>query len=111
MFDIKRKTIEWGGRTLTLKREISGQPFEVDTAVTSKNGFFAVGGASLELGGFVLVDKQRLDKKKKGNKKGKGNKKKKGKGKKGKKAKQKRKGKGGKHRHVCSMAYTDFPGF
>jgi hypothetical protein len=55
-------------RTMTLKREISGQPFTVDTATTSQRGFFAVGGDDIELGGFVLVDKQRLGKKNKAHK-------------------------------------------
>jgi hypothetical protein len=55
-------------RTVTLKREISGQPFTVDTSVTSQRGFFALGGDDLELGGFVLVEQKRLGKKSKAHK-------------------------------------------
>jgi hypothetical protein len=51
------------GRSMILKREISGQPFTVDTGASSSRGFFSLGGDDLELGGFVLLEAKRVAKK------------------------------------------------
>ena len=54
-----------GGRTVEIKREISGQLFTIDTAITSVKGYWAGGGdEEIGQGGTVLLQKQRIGKRK-----------------------------------------------
>lgn len=54
-----------GGRTVELKREISGQLFTIDTDLTSTRGFWAAGGdPELGQGGVALLVKERVGKRK-----------------------------------------------
>lgn len=53
-----------GGRTIEIKREISGQMQLIDTATTSSKGFWAGGGdPEIGSGGIVILKRERIVKK------------------------------------------------
>jgi hypothetical protein len=54
-----------GGRTVEIKRAISGQMQLIDTATTSSTGFWAGGGdPEIGSGGIVILKKERIGKRK-----------------------------------------------